>query len=77
MSTRQGCATGLVSILWLFALGWGSALQSQSQGTSKCGSHRHGCVSSSRSRERREREEGARAQGWAGGSALLRSSLSS
>ena len=46
----------------------------ESQGTSKCGSHRHGCVSSSRSRERREREEGARAQGWTGGSALLRSS---
>ena len=36
----------------------------ESQGTSKCGSHRHGCVSSSRSRERRERgrrERGLRA----------------
>ncbi|KAH8791827.1 hypothetical protein BGZ57DRAFT_872318 [Hyaloscypha finlandica] len=27
MSIRQGCATGSRSILWLFALGWGSALQ--------------------------------------------------
>jgi hypothetical protein len=63
MSIRQGCATGSRSILWLFALGWGSALQSQSQGTSKCGSHRHGCVSSSRSRkgERGRRERGLRA----------------